>query len=596
MPIPIIFALLVAAQTGSSSNEEEPPEGDSPAPTQPAKRGDKKNDKKKVTDDPSANQPRKTSAVIPAEKESPSEPATEAPEPGPAERADVSPRADDFFQFSDFVDSSLTFIFSNKNLFAGPGERLSPTSGFRIGVDPDFRLFHENINTRFTGYETFSRLVLYKKLPGFFPLWETEAALAALLLADTDTGKFTFFDSGTYLRVIRKLSDGPEAKTGSIDLTAWPVSADRFRLGYTYIISWGGTAIFPGKLQSSSITEGAVPGFRLRWRAPEGSSYAYVGGKSALLLSRAPGAMSGEQVPNYALLVGGGSTIAEGFSIEANGGVFQKGTQVRPGLEGKHINAYGASARVTLFDNISNREINDYRLYRNDPSDPVDYLIYKEYRPGSGYNIALEGNFLLQNLEDPERFGSEKLIYAPSGGLVAQAKLEELYLTLYGFFQSADFILFNVPGFVPFQAIPAGSKTRPELFGAIQGEYVLDEGRFRPSLSAGIKVPATYKGQVLAAEGISPDVAKPGEVRTQVILNETTRIVLPADSSAVPIFGSVLKLPYAISRGMVASFEGRFEIDNNQPRLANDLVTGQSVPFFDKPYRVSLAVLLQSRW
>src|SRR5262249_1653796 len=151
------------------------------------------------------------------------------------------------------------------------------------GVDKNFNLFLENVNTRFTGYETLSHLVLFRKFPGFWENWETEAALAGLLLANTDTGQISFFDSGTYLRVIRKLGPGKEEQVGSVDFTAWPVSADRFRLGYTYIISWGGTAAFPGKLQTTSITEGAVPGFRLRWRGPDGQSYAFLGAKSGLL-------------------------------------------------------------------------------------------------------------------------------------------------------------------------------------------------------------------------------------------------------------------------------------------------------------------------
>jgi hypothetical protein len=532
-------------------------------------------------------------------------PEVEAPKPlTPAKTSETAPpaineaatRADDFFQFSDFVDSRLTFVFSNKNVFAGPGERLSPTSGYRIGIDPDFRLFLENINTRFTGYETLSHMVLYKKMPGFWENWETEAALAALVLANTDTGNFQFFDSGTYLRIIKKMGSGPEEKVGSYDLTAFPVSADRFRLGYTYIISWGGTAIFPGKLQTSSITEGAVPGLRLRWRGPGGYDYAFLGFKSALLLEQRPGFTSGEQVPNYSVLAGAGTTVADILSLEANGGFFQKGKQTRPGLEGNHINAYGISGRVTLFQGLSNREINDYRLYKNDPTQPVDYYVYHDYVPGFGFNISLEGNLLFQNLEDPDNFGSEKLVHAEAAGLVGQMKMDQLYLTAYGFYQSIDFILFNVPGFVPFQAIPAGAKTRPEFFFAAEAAYDMPEIKLRPSLALGVKIPATYKGAILADLGNNQGGAVPGEVRTQVVLNDTTRIVLPPNYDSLPIFGAVLKVPFAISRSMTLAFEGRYEHDDNQPRLAKDNDLAQATYFFDSPHRLSLAAVLQSRW
>jgi hypothetical protein len=566
-------AALLAAQAeqeGEAGEDEEAPPGTHaprPAPVRPP-----------AADAPKPIAPAKTSETA-----------------APAEN-DTAPRTDDFFQFSDFVDSSLTFVLSNKNIFAGPGERLTPTSGYRIGVDPNFRLFLENINTRFTGYETLSHLVLYKKLPGFWENWETEAALAALVLANTDNGTFSFTDSGTYLRIIRKLGSGPEQKVGSVDLTAWPVSADRFRLGYTYIISWGGTAIFPGKLQTSSITEGAVPGIRARWRSPGGNDYAFLGFKSALLLEQRPGVTAGEQVPNYAVLAGAGTTVGDYLGLEMNGGFFQKGLQVRPGLETDHINAYGVAGRITFFQGINNREINDYRLYRNDPTDPVDYYVYHDYVPGFGFNIAFEGDLLFQNLEDPDRFGSEKLVSAQAAGIVAQMKSDQLYLTAYGFYQSIDFILFNVPGFVPFQAIPSGATTHPEFFFAAEAAYDMPELRLRPSLSAGIKIPATYKGVVQPDLGGVQGGAIPGEVRTQVILNDTTRVVLPAGTGATPVFGAVLKVPFALSRSMTIALEARLQLDDNQPRLAKDSDLNQATYFFDSPTQISLAAVLQSRW
>lgn len=593
MPKPILIAaLLLAAQTTTDPKKDELPEGEqdeaqatgaegAPAPADAA---------------PALDPPAETPAIVdprPQPEEPPPGAAGEAKSP-PADEQ-LLPEADDFFHFSDFVDTRVTFALSNVNLFAGPGERITTTSGYRIGVDKNFNLFLENVNTRFSGFESLSHIVLYKKLPGFWKNWETEAALAALVLADTDSGKFSFFDSGTYLRIIRKMGDGAEEKEGSIDLTAWPVSADRFRLGYTYIISWGGTAIFPGKLQSSSITEGAVPGLRLRWRAPGGKSYAFAGFKSALLLSRQAGEMAGEQVPNYGLLAGGGHDIGDSFLIEANGGFFQKGTQERPGLEGRRILAYGVSARATLYQGYVSRQSNDFRLYRNDPTDPVDYLLYRDYKPGTGFSLAAEGSFLMQNLEDPDRFASEKLVPAFSAGLVGVAKLDEVTLRLDAFFQGADFILFNVPGFTPFQAIPAGSTTTPEFFLAGTVEYVIDDLKLRPSFSAGMKVPATYKGQILEQQG-NIGGASVGEVRTQVIVDETTRIVLPPDTSATPIFGFVFKLPLALSRSTAIAAEARFELNDNQPRLAQDNELGLVTYLFDEPYRLSLGLVLQSRW
>lgn len=511
--------------------------------------------------------------------------------------------SDHFSYLSDFTDTAVTFAISNVNVFASPGERLTPTSGYRIGVDRNTNLFLENVNTRYSGYETLSRAVIYQKLPAFWEFWETEVALAALVLADTDTGRFSLFDSGTYVRLIRKAGEGKEADTGAIDLTAWPVSADRFRLGYTYILSWGGTAIFPGKLQSSSITEGAVPGVRVRWRAPKGKAYAFTGFKSALLLSREAGVQAGEQVPNYGVLAGGGATIEDVLMLELNGGFFQKGTQEKQELEGSRIRAYGVSARVTLFDGAKTREESeDYKLYRNDPADPVDYHLFKSYKPGTGYSIALEGSVLLQNLADPDVAASEKVVVAPSAGLVAIAKIDEITLRFDAVYKSLDFILFNVPGFVPFQAVPEEATTSPEFFFAGTFEYFVPSLYLRPSLALGLKIPATYRGKTLAEQGQQVGGAYPGEVRTQVILSDTLRTVLPVDQDsgaridATPIFGAVLKAPLALSPSTAVSPELRFELNDNQPRLKQEPVNGQALYDFDTPYRLSIALVLQSRW
>lgn len=587
-PIATLLILATVAQATPQTEEEQLPDGDEAAQTKEAEEAA-----------PAVEESEKAPTVMtppPGDKPKDDPNAKPSGQPEVAAGEDASPQAEDFFQFSDFVDTRVTFAISNVNLFAGPGDRTTPTSGYRIGVDRNLNLFLENVNTRFSGYETLSHIVLFKKLPGFWKYWETEAALAALVLADTDTGRISFFDSGTYLRVIRKMDEGKEEKVGSVDLTAWPVSADRFRLGYTYIISWGGTAIFPGKLQSSSITEGAVPGARLRWRSANGAQYAFFGFKSALLLSRQAGKKGGEQVPNYGLLAGGGSDIAGTLFLESNAGFFQKGTQERPGLEGSGIQAVGISARATFYQGLSPSRSNDFRLYRNDPTDPQDYLLYQDYKPGSGFSISAEGSFLSQNLEDPDQVGSETLVPAISAGVVANLKLEELLLRLDFFFQSTNFILFNVPGFVPFQGTPRGASTTPEYFLAGTLEYVIDDLKLRPSISVGIKVPATYKGEVLSAQGLQVGGANAGEVRTQVIVDEINRVVLPAGKGAVPIIGAVLKVPLALSRSTAVAFESRFELNDNQPRLAKDSELAHVVYQFDDPYRLSLGLVLQSRW
>lgn len=599
MPHVHIISLMLAAQVVTSTPTETPipelvPIGEPPAP-------------EAVAEPPAIEEPAPVEAVDTPATRPAMEPATEpAGTPTEPKKAsvdsdektdkDIAVGEDDFFQFSDFVNTVVTFAISNINVFAGPGERTSQTSGYRIGNDDNFPLFLSNVDTRYSGYESLSRLVIYKKLPAFWERWETEAALAALVLADTESGRFNFFDSGTYLRVIRKLGDGAEHEVGSFDLTAWPVSADRFRLGYTYILSWGGTAIFPGKLQSSSITEGAVPGVRLRWRAPHGSAYGFLGFKSALLLSREPGVMAGEQVPNYGILGGGGYDIAETLFVEGNAGFFQKGTQERPGLEGRRISAYGASLRATFYTGDRPKASGDFRLYRNDPASPANFNLFKGFKSSTGFSVSAEGTLLAQNLEDPDEFGSELIVPAFNAGLRAVGQLGYMHLGLDAFYQSANFILFNVPGFVPFQATPAAASTTPEFFAAASIAYEMDDLKLRPKFSVGLKVPATYQGAVPTEQGTMVGGARPGDLRTQLIVDETTRVVLPPGEGATPIVAALIQVPWYLSNHMAISGEIQIEFNDNQPRIAQDNERGEVTYIFDDPIRLGFALVAQARW
>jgi len=593
MPTTTIISVLLAAQVATSTPTDTPAI-DAPPPPAP----EVSNDQPMAVpaDEPAAAE-EPAEVAEPAEVEAPPEIDEAKEEAQEVEKdADVNLRSDDFFHFSDFADTRVTFSLSNVDVFASPGDRTTPPSGYRIGIDGDYNLFLENINTRFSGFESLSHIVVHKKVASFFTYWETEIALAALMLADTGSGQFRFFDSGTYVRLIRKLGDGPESEVGSIDLTAWPVSADRYRLGYTYLISWGGTSIFPGKLQSSSITEGAVPGFRLRWRGPGGKSYAHAGFKTSLLLSRTPGSMAGELVPNYGLLAGVGFDIADMIVLEANGGYFQKGTQERPGLEGSEIAAYGASARATIYFGSKPSNSADFRLYRNDPTDPNNFNLWKGYKPGTGFSVSVEGNYLAQNLEDPDNFGSERIVPAIAAGLVAKAKLDALGLRLDAFFQNTDFILFNVPGFVPFQATPELASTTPDIFAAATIDYFLDSLHMRPMISLGVKIPATYRGVVPEDQGPMVGGARPGERRTQVIVDEPRRTVLPPNTDATPIFAALLRVPVALSPVLALSAEVLFELDDNKPRIAQDNERGEVTYIFDPPQRLGFSLSLQSRW
>src|SRR5207248_844114 len=148
------------------------------------------------------------------------------------------------------------------------GELVPLSPNFSIGDRSQYRLFFDNLNSRFSGRENVTHLVMYKKMPGFIENLDTEAALVlrfdlAALSANTGNLNSALYDAGSYIRA--SYHPGGNPKTG-FSATFFPLDTDRFRLGYLYDMSWGGTAasinqsIFP-RIQGSS------PGLKLQWDA-----------------------------------------------------------------------------------------------------------------------------------------------------------------------------------------------------------------------------------------------------------------------------------------------------------------------------------------
>ena len=65
----------------------------------------------------------------------------------------------------DFVDTRLNFTLTNENVLVKPGETIPSVPGWRFGSpNPLGMLFFDNYDTRYTGYENLTHLVVYKKM------------------------------------------------------------------------------------------------------------------------------------------------------------------------------------------------------------------------------------------------------------------------------------------------------------------------------------------------------------------------------------------------------------------------------------------------
>jgi len=296
----------------------------------------------------------------------------------------------------DFIDTRLSFVFSENNFFAKPGETQINSPGFGIGADRSNTLFFDNYDTRFSGFETMSHLVLYSKMPSFFKNLTTEASLVVrFLIIDEDNTYIK--DAGSYIRLTYDLSDGQRDDT-NIQLVMFPISGDRFRLGYSYKISWGGSEVFP-------LNYGMVPAAKLQLNLPW--AYAFLGMKSTQIRENIGDTEQTEMVTNYGFLGGGGVDIA-GFRAEVNGGYFTRGTFQPEGLRGSDIYGGGYSVQLGYHSGMDIGTSIDFKLYENDPQ--MEYRFFKpeKYDDSLSYVVKAEFSHLLHSLGDPDRYARHR--------------------------------------------------------------------------------------------------------------------------------------------------------------------------------------------
>src|SRR5689334_19754410 len=208
-----------------------------------------------------------------------------------------------------FMDVRLAFTLTNENMLVKPGETIPSVPGWRFGRPNSLgTLFFDNYDTRFSGYETLSTAVMYRDYQKDH--LEVEGAFV-LRMNELSERRIDFSDAGSYIYA-SWWKDPTHTDKTRYSLTAFPISADRFRLGYSYRLSWGGSEEYRRSTQ-------AVPGIKLQYDAEK--VYAFVGAKSAVVLDPE----TAEQVAVLGFLGGAGYDVNDKVRVETNFGYFNKG-------------------------------------------------------------------------------------------------------------------------------------------------------------------------------------------------------------------------------------------------------------------------------
>jgi hypothetical protein len=504
-----------------------------------------------------------------------------------------------------FMDTRLTWTFGDDDFINRTGVLVPLSPTFNIGDRPQYRLFFDNLNSRFAGRENLTHLVMYKKMPSFVPNLTTEAALAlrfdlAALASQSGNLNSALYDAGSYIRIFYKTDSVINAKGTARDagLSAvfFPLDTDRMRLGYLYDISWGGTdqrineSIFPR-------AQGSSPGFKLQFDMPD-KYYGFVGFKTATIVEQVQILNTTESdsdnvrvaESNYGFLGGGGVDFTNFLRLDVGAGYFQQGKLDFPDVRGKPVYTYGASGRLVLHHDMPVPQSVDFRLYRNDPSSPMLLFAPQKYDANEfSWSISAEASSLRQQLKDVDVSGATKTQAANAAAIQGVVAYGFSRLSLTGIYRDLSFVLRSVPGFIPFTTLPANIKTDPELFGAAAFSYYFDALRLTPELGIGVQLPSTFKSEF--ANGNTP------AVNTIVVRKQGDESIQPLGAGRKAIVQMRLGVKWAVSDILSAVLWGQLVNDNNGTLIIRDPGEGTaSLRVYQKPTRLGAGVALQARF
>jgi len=455
----------------------------------------------------------------------------------------------------DFMDVWVSTALEDTNVFAGP-EAESPSANF---VTRGNSTFFENYESRTTGDISRAQLVLYKKDDSFFKNWWTEGAFVLrytpyLNPSNTDPGT-NIEDDGSYVRIVRTLP----GEHHDLSITGYAVDSDRFRLGYSYDLSWGGREIF-------AFTAGAAPGIRVQYQ--NHGSYAFVGAKTAIGDFRDEATNDFRNQTYYGMLSGAGVQIADRLKLEAAFGSFQQGQFLNVDntdsqLYGNMIVAMGMAGQIafrsrTDLDFIQSA---DLRLYRNEPDNVRDSYTSHPQIDGVGIIVQTEVDRLSHNLLNATDPNSTVIENGYAGDLQTLVVAGTANFGADLVYKDLAYIVFNVPGLTSNFAMNPTMERTPQLYGRLHGEYYIEKAHLTPALGVGLMQPATY-----TVEG-----------NTYVQQTDRSKEAVPDGQAPAAILSGIAGVQLDLSKSVVTSGEILYTVNNNLSNYVTDPTTGEGV-------------------
>ncbi len=445
----------------------------------------------------------------------------------------------------DFIDVWVTTALEDDNVFAGP-EGRSPGANFVMRGNSTF---FENYESRTTDDLSRANLVLYRADEPSERNWATEAAFVLRFTPyldpdNTDPGT-DISDDGSYIRIIKVLPGDDH----NLSLTGYAIDAGRFRLGYSYDLTWGGTSIF-------SFDPGAAPGVRLQWQ--KGGAYAMAGMKSAIGDTFIAETNETWNQAYYGFLGGAGVTIADRIKVEGGVGMFQQDQlkavkSTTSDLYGEIIDAMGICGQISWRSrtDLGFPSSADLRLVRNSPDFMRDTYISHPNIDGLGLILLAEANSLSHALLDPVSSDSLVVERGLAGDVQAIVVAGTTELRVDMVYKDLAYILFDVPGLTSGVAMSDDMPATAQLYGRMGISHYFPNLHFAPSIGAGLMQPATYE-------------TSDGGVFVQY--SDTDKEKVPDGQEPAAVLSAVAGTQIDVSKSVVVVGEILYTVDNNLSR------------------------------
>jgi hypothetical protein len=453
-----------------------------------------------------------------------------------------------------FMDTTITGYFGDDNLLADP-ENFSPSPGFSNAYP---ELFFEGLEAEKTVAVTETHLVLYKKMPGFIRGIETEAAMVLEfeVFRDPDNGQVgpsisqidaSLRDDGSYLRVTGYF-DRDAMEGSNLAFTMFPFDSQRFLLGFSYDLTWGGERIFP-------TNYGPVPGFKLNLDLEK--AYFFAGAKSQPRMQQY---YDNQIETQYGLLWGGGLRAGPLF-FDANGGFFDRGHfDIQEHLESS-IQAVGGSAQLGVAFGGDVGQSVDFRLYQNNPDARDTASEQIEYTEGVHFHAATEFSAIGQTAIEFENPSSTTNAWATCGDLNLKLRVNRFRVHGDIVYRSVNFLVFNTPGLIPYYSLSEALETQPQFYGAVGVDYFFAKPHLTPGIIFGMMQPAAATGG---------DELE-GEFAGTVVVRDASDLeFLPADEGPFTIISAKATLRWDLSTMLAVMAELSYTVDYNQSKTIGE--------------------------